>query len=1520
MSQPTKSKKLPLPPGWIAYPSRSHPGRVYFYHSETRQSIWQDRITEVFDLSNSDENAGLIPDEPQLQKALETLSNAPTPLKGKSILDEAIVRPSSPVDSADQAREFGRSKLPNSSELRSLSDHLVSLSRDSFNSDSDSQKSLSSWDKVKSNCSSSKSPDSMPFNEQSAKNCIDSNSNQSALQVDSYSGYQSHICSSTPVTENLSGATLGSLSQQNNQKSCSNSLNRFFSSHSRSSSPIIDSHDVSSIGKLQNCNPSPQSDHSSNSSGSKKNEIWKRMDSNANFSCNKSSVNDRLQKARFSVRNITEKPLAPHKRNEASDRIQGGFNEQNLINNSWSHEPYNRHTPYESESSFLPSEELNLNNTWLCPPNAVAPSRSFNCSAQPQERNVWDSDEQYLSHSRSDAVLRPSNRFSHCSQNPGPSSGRSIFDEFIMGKDKAQAPPSRHNFNNKRKNDEYFQPYSDSRNTALPPLPKHDFNNHRNSDPLFLPHPKSRNMDQFPPTRHNFSNQRNSDLYFAPTHVSRNVDQHPPRKHNFNNQRSSKPHHRRNSDPHFQPHLNSRDMDQLPPPRHNSSNQRNCRPQAQSQKKYPSKRPSRLDPLAQASNRASTFRENSVQNRLLKAQKEVLSRGNPVRPPVSMEPIMHQNNPTRDESFCQNSKFLDVFDRITANSAKILSPHKMLSKFSQERPDVVKWPKNFTDKAPSSDQNKNKYRHSQKRKLDLSEDKSEMKKTETRISLKRKSTSMKVCGESMSEKSNQLNAALEKFKAPLSSSNQKSTSECSDSSSRLTCFSTDTQKKTPPQSDKVLAMESPCTFIRRRTSVEGEFPEFLCEAQSFKNPEHALEQETDEVSSGEPKNILKQKTADKQNLLASKRVQFREELEETIDLEEEDYICAEDQQMMDLDLYDCAKDNPEPPKKSTISKSQGSSVQQRLENARKIERTAINVQQSQSSETALSHKVEPNLQISHTKNEEEPMDWEDIPLPEIMTQVEQTRYFMSMCQQKTTANWLPEQSSITFPPKAEFCIVIDTNIFLSKISFVVRIRDTYFKGLGLPTIVVPWQVVQEIDSLKDRGSTKIKTKANIAKNFLFENLSNKNPRVRGQTMQEHDECQGEDYVAPDDMILKCAIKLIKSGKSVELLTDDKNLVSKAKINNICAYTREQMEQRLNEEKANQACSNLEPTSPADTKLDILTCALKTDLMEYFSVVIKKGMSECFGEKNWAKHCCIKPPWTAISDCLTVLEKHGLSICCKQIPKTHFTKAVKEVQMFFVSQEKGSKVTIPTLMLSIKAIDVVIRFLGAENAFKDDSQVMLKKIEELRKQLSEIGLGTKVNCNSKPDSSHSSAEVEVVFHNVIHPIADQQTTVQPPDSQSLVRVPVSVSSALDRSYIYCKNMCATMCCVFHIPNDLTDVEIVDKKLSKLKDEHTKLKAFIRDLICSFGSLEEAKASAELLSLESDYIDEINEILTKFLNGYLNVSPPIEIPKVDTFQFFTDPQYASVRERGFLQLQELQKLLVKCSSKFKELNVI
>lgn len=91
--------------------------------------------------------------------------------------------------------------------------------------------------------------------------------------------------------------------------------------------------------------------------------------------------------------------------------------------------------------------------------------------------------------------------------------------------------------------------------------------------------------------------------------------------------------------------------------------------------------------------------------------------------------------------------------------------------------------------------------------------------------------------------------------------------------------------------------------------------------------------------------------------------------------------------------------------------------------------------------------------------------------------------------------------------------------------------------------------------------------------------------------------------------------------------------------------------------------------------DVLCC--KPSLSQYFFLillqVIKKGMSECFGEKNWAKHCCIKPPWTAISDCLTVLEKHGLSICCKQIPKTHFTKAVKEVQMFFVSQEKGKKV-------------------------------------------------------------------------------------------------------------------------------------------------------------------------------------------------------------------------------------------------------
>ncbi|XP_053500518.1 transcriptional protein SWT1-like isoform X1 [Ictalurus furcatus] len=51
-------------------------------------------------------------------------------------------------------------------------------------------------------------------------------------------------------------------------------------------------------------------------------------------------------------------------------------------------------------------------------------------------------------------------------------------------------------------------------------------------------------------------------------------------------------------------------------------------------------------------------------------------------------------------------------------------------------------------------------------------------------------------------------------------------------------------------------------------------------------------------------------------------------------------------------------------------------------------------------------------------------------------------------------------------------IVLDTNVLLSHLDFVKRIRSHGLGALGFPTLLVPWVVLQELDSLKSRKLSK----------------------------------------------------------------------------------------------------------------------------------------------------------------------------------------------------------------------------------------------------------------------------------------------------------------------------------------------------------------------------------------------------------------------------------------------------------------
>ena len=91
----------------------------------------------------------------------------------------------------------------------------------------------------------------------------------------------------------------------------------------------------------------------------------------------------------------------------------------------------------------------------------------------------------------------------------------------------------------------------------------------------------------------------------------------------------------------------------------------------------------------------------------------------------------------------------------------------------------------------------------------------------------------------------------------------------------------------------------------------------------------------------------------------------------------------------------------------------------------------------------------------------------------------------------------------TTPPFQEMLyLVLDTNVLISHLQFLVELKDYAIKGVGRPVLVIPWVVMQELDALKTRDNASLANKAKKAIDLLHNCFSANHPRVRGQTMEE----------------------------------------------------------------------------------------------------------------------------------------------------------------------------------------------------------------------------------------------------------------------------------------------------------------------------------------------------------------------------------------------------------------------------------
>jgi rRNA-processing protein FCF1 len=317
----------------------------------------------------------------------------------------------------------------------------------------------------------------------------------------------------------------------------------------------------------------------------------------------------------------------------------------------------------------------------------------------------------------------------------------------------------------------------------------------------------------------------------------------------------------------------------------------------------------------------------------------------------------------------------------------------------------------------------------------------------------------------------------------------------------------------------------------------------------------------------------------------------------------------------------------------------------------------------------------PYLIAEKAKPEDELMEWEQIEDEKILPHIQEVR---TQIRHNSGINLDREEvrydmnSIFSAHGMQQWFIVLDTNILISSLTYIEELRDTNFKVLGFPVLVIPWQVLQELDVLKDhRGSTissSLAAGARRAVSFLHSNLISEHPRIIGQPALDSVP-EALKIEVPDDAILQCCFQVAQRTYRVIILSNDKNLCNKAIVDGIKAYQRAELQKELEELSPGSAdqvqipsssgnellTGNIDIPEPMDplsaakaaSIADTIFCKLKSLLRELLSKVVESEMYKVY-DTSWKIIVVAKPPWT-LSDTIICLLKHWIAVFSFVLP-------------------------------------------------------------------------------------------------------------------------------------------------------------------------------------------------------------------------------------------------------------------------------
>nr|CAD7570634.1 unnamed protein product [Timema californicum] len=414
------------------------------------------------------------------------------------------------------------------------------------------------------------------------------------------------------------------------------------------------------------------------------------------------------------------------------------------------------------------------------------------------------------------------------------------------------------------------------------------------------------------------------------------------------------------------------------------------------------------------------------------------------------------------------------------------------------------------------------------------------------------------------------------------------------------------------------------------------------------------------------------------------------------------------------------------------------------------------------------------------------MDWEEI---EDITNVANTK-----------------QTNISIKVENGWYIILDTNILLDHLKLAEELRDTFIPGYGLPIIVVPWRVLQELDGLKDNRKFKsgkfngsksldLVTRARKAVRFLHNNMIKNHSRVRGQTAKEAATGEYLKNEIADDDILHCCYQFLEKGNSVIIVSDDKNFVTKALASEIQAYTMEGIfeaistmspvpteEQvvslvlpKLGARKSFQIQDQRQDLEAA--RADAVWCAWKSIFKEALSEVLVQEMKEIYGDK-WLNVVKIKPPWV-LADVISCVLNHFIAVF-KDVfvprSKEQLEKIMKFLKDASMKPYGYSLAEIQELLQ--KSVDIFVNLPNEKNNYCKMASSTVLKLEKVYEQVEDMQYEIQTN-NFSLDYENSSVD-----------------THQCPDVRQMIESKKSHSRIIKDSLINIWETVCNICCSVH----------------------------------------------------------------------------------------------------------------------------